>query len=84
MFGRTIRSNFWHFIGLASIWLSAGLLAAQAPNAPADCPACNGSPLLCDRRYNEVAYATTHNAMSNRQEHWLAPDFEFQSRPPIE
>ncbi len=26
--------------------------------------ACNGSPLLASRRYNEVAYATTHNGQS--------------------
>jgi hypothetical protein len=42
-----------------------------------ECPACNGSPLLCDRRYNEVAFPTTHNAMSNRQDHWLAPNQNF-------
>lgn len=27
--------------------------------------ACNGAPELCDRRYDEVAYAATHNAMSS-------------------
>ncbi|MBJ7347411.1 MAG: hypothetical protein JHC87_02435 [Thermoleophilaceae bacterium] len=26
---------------------------------------CNGSPSLCDKRYNEVLYATTHNSMSD-------------------
>lgn len=55
------------------------LLACHAARAqpPVDCPACNGSPLLCDRRYNEVAYPTTHNSMSNRQEHWLVPNQNF-------
>lgn len=33
---------------------------------------CNGSQALCDRRYDEVAYATTHNAMSSRAEGWWA------------
>jgi hypothetical protein len=36
--------------------------------------ACNGSPLLCDRRYDEVAYPTAHNAMSNSDEHFYLPN----------
>lgn len=37
----------------------------QAVTAEAPLPnACNGDPALCDRRYDEVVYATTHNAMS--------------------
>jgi hypothetical protein len=36
--------------------------------------ACNGSETLCDRRYDEVAFATSHNAMSNQDEGWLAPN----------
>jgi len=31
-------------------------------------PVCNGSEALCGRRFDEVAYATTHNAMSARFE----------------
>ncbi len=33
---------------------------------------CNGFTELCERRYNEVAYATSHNAMSNEQDGWVA------------
>ena len=29
-------------------------------------PVCNGARQLCDRRFDQVAYATTHNAMSAR------------------
>jgi len=32
---------------------------------------CNGDAALCARRYDQVAYATTHNAMSNFDEGWL-------------
>ncbi len=32
---------------------------------------CNGHAVLCDRRYDQVAYATTHNAMSNFDEGWI-------------
>src|ERR1700676_5089587 len=77
MAGRTIRCMSLRVVGWAAFWLAAWPLAAQNADAPVDCPACNGSPLLCDRRYNDVAYATTHNAMSNRQEHWLAPNQNF-------
>lgn len=36
------------------------LSTAQPPSPNA----CNGDTALCDRRYDEIAYATTHNAMS--------------------
>ncbi len=38
---------------------------------------CNGAAELCDRRYDEVSYATTHNAMSNAEEGWLGPNQNF-------
>ncbi len=35
---------------------------------------CNGDAALCERRYDQVAYATTHNAMSNADEGWFVPN----------
>jgi hypothetical protein len=35
---------------------------------------CNGSTSLCTRRYDQVSYATTHNAMNNADEAWLLPN----------
>ncbi len=35
---------------------------------------CNGAEDLCDRRYDEVSYATTHNAMSNADEGFRSPN----------
>ncbi len=35
---------------------------------------CNGAAELCDRRFNEVAYPTTHNAMSTEDEGWVNPN----------
>ena len=32
---------------------------------------CNGSPALCGRAYDDVVYATTHNAMSTEEEGWF-------------
>ena len=42
--------------------------------APLDPEACNGHRELCGRPYDEVAYATTHNAFSNEAEGWIAPN----------
>lgn len=39
--------------------------------------ACNGSPALCDLRYDEVSYPTTHNAMSNAEDGWRIPNQNF-------
>ncbi len=41
---------------------------------PGDAGVCNGSALLCDRRYDQVAYATTHNAFSVDAENFGAPN----------
>ncbi len=35
---------------------------------------CNGAEELCGREFNKIAYATTHNAMSNSVEGWLPPN----------
>ncbi len=35
---------------------------------------CNGHHELCARRYDEVRYATTHNAMSNAANGWSGPN----------
>lgn len=37
-------------------------------------PECNGAEALCPRSYDAVAYATTHNAMSNADEGWEVPN----------
>lgn len=38
---------------------------------------CNGHAELCDRRFDEVAYATTHNAMSSEEGHFTAPNQHY-------
>jgi len=39
--------------------------------------ACNGAPELCDRRFDQVAYATTHNAMSNVENGFAGPNQQY-------
>lgn len=34
---------------------------------------CNGSALLCDRPFNDVVFAATHNSMSNAEDGWTFP-----------
>ncbi len=41
---------------------------------------CNGFDVLCDRRFDQVAYATTHNAMSNQADGWVAPNQTYGLR----
>ena len=42
--------------------------------ANASCIECNGAASLCDRRFDEVVYPTSHNAMSNNADGWTAPN----------
>lgn len=42
--------------------------------APVTVTRCNGSEALCARRYTDVAYATTHNAMSSAEDRFLGPN----------
>jgi hypothetical protein len=61
--------------------LSAATLGLRAPSelcVPSRAIArCNGHAALCDRAYDAVAHATTHNAMSNAAEGWLGPNQAF-------
>ena len=52
------------------------LVRLFSPEARAARQACNGHTELCDRPANEVAYATTHNAMSISQYGWLWPSHD--------
>jgi hypothetical protein len=38
---------------------------------------CNGHPELCDRKFNEVAYLTTHNAFNAEEEGFALPNHTY-------
>ncbi len=38
---------------------------------------CNGHAELCDRAYDAVSFPTTHNAMSNDEDGWTAPNQDY-------
>ncbi len=62
--------------GVAALVLLAGVVVLARPGgdvegaeaAPGDGTVCNGHPELCDRRFDDVAYAGSHNAMSVARE----------------
>ena len=58
-------------IGAVAIgtWAVTQFVAADASEGPA----CNGHAELCTRRYNQVAFAATHNAMSTTADGFTAP-----------
>ncbi|MET8472492.1 hypothetical protein ABZY90_19100 [Streptomyces sp. NPDC006422] len=51
----------------------AGMVLVPLAASPAAARECQGSTELCDRRYDEVAYLTTHNAMSTTADHFIGP-----------
>ena len=60
-------------------WARSREPAREVAPAPAVDPSsehlvCNGSPALCDRPYDRVAYPTTHNSMSNDDDFWFRPN----------
>jgi hypothetical protein len=61
------------------VTVDAVIDAAPGIDATPDAPelACNGSPLLCERRYDAISYPTTHNAMSASIEGWTHSDQRY-------
>ncbi|WP_406119244.1 hypothetical protein [Streptomyces sp. NBC_00989] len=51
----------------------AGLLLVPYAVTPAASRTCEGSAELCDRSYDEVAYLTSHNAMSTTVDRFIGP-----------
>jgi len=53
------------------------LVACGSDDEPPIPPECNGSVDLCAKRFDEVAYPTTHNSMSNAEDGWQSPNQDF-------
>ena len=73
---RVLRRRYlsWLVGGVALVGVAAALVAlvidgraSTAPVAAAPSPGCNGSEALCTRRFDEVVFPTSHNAMSSAQ-----------------
>jgi hypothetical protein len=59
------KFGYSFLLAMMLFWLVPMDLSAQSP--------CNGDPLLCNRRFDEVCYLTTHNAF-NYQGSFLFPN----------
>ena len=71
------RVIFASVLGVAIIGAGAWWMMRDGgePVAVAAVMACNGHPELCDRRLNEVAFATSHNSMSGADiVDWMFPN----------
>ncbi|MGB8330316.1 MAG: PI-PLC domain-containing protein [Polyangiales bacterium] len=55
----------------------AGMDGSVEPDAALPNPKCNGHEELCDRRFDEVSFPMTHNAMSNAEAEWVFPNQDF-------
>lgn len=55
----------------------AGTDSGMEPDGGAVVPTCNGHEELCERRFDEVAFPMTHNAMSNAEAGWSIPNQNF-------
>ncbi len=65
---------------ILTLCAAACVLAAAAVRlCVAETPAlkCNGSPLLCDKRYDQVVFPATHNSTSNIEDKWKFPNHFF-------
>jgi len=54
---------------IATLFLSAVFTNAY--------PQCNNSSLLCDKKYNEIAFLTTHNAFNSAQDNFKFPNQNY-------
>jgi len=61
--------------------LLCGSCGSEIPLGDADAaipdPKCNGHEELCDRRFDQVSFPMTHNAMSNAEGGWSLPNQNF-------
>jgi hypothetical protein len=60
--------------GLATAVLGTAVLVVVALPPAEAAPTCNGSPALCERRYNQVSYLTSHNAMASSDRGFIGAD----------
>lgn len=70
-----LKCSFVAFVGVVAFVVITADAYAEECAEPTDV----GDQLL-DRRYDQVAFVTTHNAMSNRAEGWLGPNQNFGIR----
>ena len=81
---RAVRVAVAAAAGVASVAAVLGVAVWAGRPAGADDRACNGHPELCDRRYDEVVYAATHNAMSSPDTVFMWPEHDDTMREQLD
>lgn len=72
--GRPVASRRFLGLGLGAAAVAvAGMVVVPLVTAPSAPRLCQGSAALCDRPYDEVAYLTSHNAMSTTVDRFIGP-----------
>lgn len=76
---RPVRTGTRHAVTVGAAVVAAGAIAltifvpVPTSGSGSDARRCNGMTELCDRRYDDVAYLATHNAMSSTASRFLSP-----------
>jgi len=74
-----VRTGTRHALTVGAAFVAAGAIAltifvpVPTSGSGSDARRCNGMAELCDRRYDDVAYLATHNAMSSTASRFLSP-----------
>jgi hypothetical protein len=69
---------------VASVVVGLATWSTPVLAAPDDPQACNGAAELCDRRYDEVVYAATHNSMSSPDVVFVWPEHDGDIRSQLD
>jgi hypothetical protein len=70
--------------GVAAAASVAVWVVTLGPRSVSAEPTCNGSAHLCERRYDEVVYAATHNAMSSPDIVYFWPEQDHSLRTQLD
>jgi hypothetical protein len=63
--------GMWAVLAMAVVGLAFGACTFETVPIP---PECNGAVELCDRRYDQVSFPMTHNAMSSEEDGFVNPN----------
>jgi len=71
-----VGRRLWLAVSLLLISTAVGVTSIAVPSraGAAGGPTCDGDAALCSRRYDQVAFAATHNSMNTVADHFAAPE----------
>lgn len=75
-YARMMRRAGWLAVTLGIVTAIVSVAATGDRPAAAKTSTCNGYAALCGRRYDQVAFAGTHNSMNTAADHFVVPEQE--------